>query len=231
LAITKRYPAFGFELGIENDKLRREYMQAYHACITFIDAQIGLLLESLKRTGHWDDTIIVFTSDHGFHLGEHSLWGKVSLFEECARVPMIVRVPGRTAEGSQTEGLVELVDLMPTLSELCGVKAPGGLQGKSFAALLDDPQGAGKEVAYTVVSRGKMLGRSIRTQQWRYAEWGSSDQAELYDLNGDPHEDHNLVEDDNHRQQRKKMHKLLVKAQAKAESGSAPWRTEGLKRQ
>jgi iduronate 2-sulfatase len=223
LAMVKRYEAFGFELGIENDKLRREYMQAYHACITFIDAQTGLLLESLKRNGHWDDTIIVFTSDHGYHLGEHSLWGKVSLFEECARVPMIVRVPGRTQEGSQAEGLVELVDLLPTLSDLCGVKAPGGLQGKSFAALLDDPQGAGKEVVYTVVSRGQVLGRSIRTKQWRYAEWGSSDQAELYDLNGDPHEDHNLVEDDNHRQQRKMMHKLLVKAQAKAESGSAPY--------
>ncbi|MGI9472881.1 MAG: sulfatase-like hydrolase/transferase, partial [Rubripirellula sp.] len=231
LAIVKRYTAFGFELGVENDKLRREYMQAYHACITFIDAQIGLLLESLQQSGHWDDTIIVFTSDHGYHLGEHSLWGKVSLFEECARVPMIVRVPRRTAEGSHTEGLVELVDLLPTLSDLCGVKAPVGLQGKSFAALLDDPHGAGKEVAYTVVSRGQLLGRSIRTKRWRYAEWGSSDQAELYDLNGDPHEDHNLVADDNYRQQREKMHKLLVRSQAQAESASAPGRTEGLRRQ
>ncbi len=218
LAMVKRYTAFGFELGKENDKLRREYMQAYHACITFIDTQIGLLLESLKRNGHWDDTIIVFTSDHGYHLGEHSLWGKVTLFEECARVPMIVRVPGRTQEGSQTDGLVELVDIFATLNDLCKIEAPHKLQGTSFASLLDEPRGDGKEVAYTVVSRGKLLGRSIRTKRWRYAEWGGSDQAELYDLTADPYEDHNLVEDDRHRQQRQRMHDLLVKAQAKAKS-------------
>jgi arylsulfatase A-like enzyme len=218
LAIVKRYEAFGFELGKENDQLRREYMQAYHACITFIDAQIGLMLESLKRNGHWDDTIIVFTSDHGYHLGEHSLWGKVTLFEECARVPMIVRVPGRTQNGSQTEGLIELVDIFPTLSDLCRIPAPHTLQGKSFASLLDDPQGSGKKVAYTVVSRGKLLGRSIRTTRWRYAEWGSSGQAELYDLKSDPYEDHNLSEDTRHLQQRQTMHQLLVKAQAEAQS-------------
>jgi iduronate 2-sulfatase len=218
LAMVKRYTAFGFELGKENDKLRREYMQAYHACITFIDTQIGLLLESLKRNGHWDDTIIVFTSDHGYHLGEHSLWGKVSLFEECARVPMIVRVPGRTLDGTQTDGLVELVDVFATLNDLCQIEAPHNLQGTSFVSLLDEPRGDGKQVAYTVVSRGKLLGRSIRTKRWRYAEWGGPDQAELYDLQADPYEDHNLVEVDRHRQQRQHMHDLLVKAQAKAQA-------------
>ncbi len=131
-------------------------MQGYHSCITVIHVQIGLLRESLKTHGRWADTVIVFASDHGYHLGEHSLWSKVSLFEECARVPMIVRVPGYIQEGTQTERLVELVDLMPTLSELSGVEPPGGLQGQSFAALLDGPQGVGKEVAYTAVSRGRV---------------------------------------------------------------------------
>jgi iduronate 2-sulfatase len=218
MAMVKRFQAFGFELGKENDKLRREYMQAYHACITFIDAQIGLLLNALKRSGHWDDTIIVFTSDHGYHLGEHSMWGKVTLFEECARVPMIVRVPGRTQDGSHTEGLVELLDIFPTLTDLCGIEAPHKLQGKSFAALLDDPHGAGKDVVYTVVSRGSSLGRSIRTKQWRYAEWGGRDNAELYDLQSDPHEDHNLAEDAPRRKQRQKMHMLLGQVQRQAES-------------
>lgn len=217
-AIVKRYEAFGFEFGKENDRLRREYMQAYHACISFIDAQIGLLLDSVKRGGHWDNTIIVLTSDHGYHLGEHYLWGKVTLFEECARVPMIVRVPGRTQAGSQTEGLVELVDVFPTLVDLCGIDAPHRLQGRSFVPLLDDPSGTGKEVVYTVVTRGKLLGRSIRTAQWRYAEWGGPDQAELYDLRNDPHEDRNLAADAQHRGQRRTMQQLLAEARQRAEA-------------
>jgi arylsulfatase A-like enzyme len=110
------------------------------------------------------------------------------------------------------------VDIFPTLSDLCRIPAPHTLQGKSFASLLDDPQGSGKKVAYTVVSRGKLLGRSIRTTRWRYAEWGSSGQAELYDLKSDPYEDHNLSEDTRHLQQRQTMHQLLVKAQAEAQS-------------
>lgn len=220
LAIVKRYEAFGFEFGKENDRLRREYMQAYHACVSFIDAQIGLLVESLQRNGHWDDTIIVFTSDHGYHLGEHCLWGKVTLFEECARVPMIVRVPGRTPVGSKTDGLVELVDIYPTLIDLCDIDAPHKLQGQSFVPLLDDPGHAGKDVAYTVVSRGGLLGRSIRTDRWRYAEWGSRDQAELYDIENDPYEDHNLAADPQHQLQRRTMHRLLTGAHQRAEAKS-----------
>ncbi len=210
--MVKRFEGFGFKLAVENDALRREYSQAYHACISFIDAQIGLLFDALKRNGLWDNTIIVLTSDHGYQLGEHFMWGKVTLFEECARVPMIVRVPGRTQDGSRTEGLVELVDIFPTLLDLCDVDVPHTLQGKSLTSMLDDPASPGKEVAYTVVRRGNLLGRSIRTTRWRYAEWGSSDQAELYDLENDPYEDHNLADGDRHLEQRRMMHELLIKA-------------------
>ncbi|MCZ6807165.1 MAG: sulfatase-like hydrolase/transferase, partial [Deltaproteobacteria bacterium] len=119
LAQTKRYRGFGFEFGVANDTLRREYIQAYHACISFIDAQIGIVFDALIRSGHWDDTIVVLTSDHGYMLGEKFMWGKVMLFEDCDRVPLIIRVPGRTKPGSSSEGLVELVDLFPTLAELC----------------------------------------------------------------------------------------------------------------
>ncbi|MEO2049385.1 MAG: sulfatase [Pirellulales bacterium] len=163
LAMVRRYKSFGFDLGVENDPLRREYTQAYHACISFIDAQIGLLFDALKRNGLWDNTIIVLTSDHGYQLGEHFMWGKVTLFEECARVPMIVRVPGHSQAGSQTEGLVELIDVFPTLIDLCDVDSPHTLQGKSFASMLNAPGSSGKEVAYTVVTRGALLGHSIRT--------------------------------------------------------------------
>ena len=204
-----RYEGFGFEFCKENDPLRRKYTQAYHACVSFIDAQIGILLESLKRNGHWDSTIVVLTSDHGYHLGEHFMWGKVTLFEECARVPMIVRVPGRTAEGVSTDGLVELLDLYPTLAELCGIAAPEKLHGQSFTSLLDDPAGRGKPAVYTVVSRGKFLGRSVRTARWRYAEWGSPEQCELYDLDADPREEANLAHDAGYREQLGRLRSLL----------------------
>ncbi len=196
IAQTKRYEGFGFEFGVENDDLRREFMQAYHACITFIDAQIGIMLDALRQSGHWDDTIVVLTSDHGYLLGEKFMWGKVMLFETCDRVPLIIRVPKSikdlaTTPGSSSEGLVELVDLYPTLAELCGVMPPPELQGRSIARMLRDPSSDGKEVAYTVVTRGQELGKAIRTQQFRYTLWPTGE--ELYDLVADPQERTNLA--------------------------------------
>ncbi len=187
-ALVHRYEAFGFERGVENMKLRRDYMQAYHACITFIDAQIGLLWDALDEQQLWEDTIVIVMSDHGYHLGEHFLWGKVTLFEECARVPLIVHVPGRTTAGSSTEGLVELVDLLPTLCSLCDITIPNYVQGTSVELLLEDPSLPGKRQAYTVVTRGAgELGLSVRVDRWRYADWGDSGK-ELYDLRNDPGE-------------------------------------------
>ncbi len=191
IAQTKRYEGFGFEFGVENDSLRREYMQAYHACISFIDAQIGLVFDALKQTGHWNDTIIVLTSDHGYLLGEKFMWGKVMLFESCASVPLIVRVPELTTAGSCSDGLVELVDLFPTLVELSGINAPEALQGTSLVPMLRDPAASGKQVAYTVVSRGDQLGKAIRTTRWRYTHWPTGE--ELYDLQNDPDEQTNLA--------------------------------------
>ncbi len=197
LAQTKRYEGFGFEFGVQNDDLRRDYMQAYHACISFIDAQIGLILEALKASGHWQDTIVVLTSDHGYLLGEKFKWGKVMLFETCDRVPLIVRVPkafsdNATTPGSISHGLVELVDLFPTLAELCGVESPPELQGQSFTEMLRDPSTPGKPVAYTVVSRGESLGKAIRTERYRYSLWPTGE--ELFDLETDPGEEKNLAD-------------------------------------
>jgi len=196
IAQTKRYEGFGFEFGVENEDLRRDYVQAYHACISFIDAQIGIMLDALRRTGHWDDTIVVLTSDHGYLLGEKFMWGKVMLFETCDRVPLIIRVPqsveiGSTTPGSSSEGLVELIDLFPTLAELCGVTPPSELQGRSLVGMLKDPDSTGKEVVYTVVTRGERLGKAIRTQRFRYTLWPTGE--ELYDLHSDPHECTNLA--------------------------------------
>ncbi len=218
LALVKRSVSFGFEFGKENDALRREYMQAYHACVTFIDAQIGLVLNKLKEEELWDDTIIVLTSDHGYHLGEHYLWGKVTLFEESARVPLIVRVPGMTRPKTRSPALVELVDVFPTLAGLCDLPAPKELQGHSLIDLLKKPAAGSRTSAYTVVSRGAQLGRSVRTARWRYAEWGEAREAELYDLKNDPREIHNLAKAKGHKKTLGEMRALLAQRQKDAAS-------------
>ncbi len=178
----------------------REAIAAYAACTAFTDAQIGLLLQTLDELELWDKTVVVFFGDHGFHLGDHGgLWGKLTLFEATARVPLIVAAPGKKA-GVVSPRLVEFVDLYPTLLELCGLPAASGLEGTSFVPLLDDPDREWKKAAFTQVERqpgsnggSRLMGRSIRTQRWRYTEWGGPETAELYDHDRDPLELENLA--------------------------------------
>ncbi|MBK1876501.1 sulfatase [Pelagicoccus mobilis] len=219
-ARDSRFEAFGFELGKENSDLRRDYMQSYHACITFLDAQLGLVLDALEETGQADNTIVVFTSDHGYQLGEHFLWGKVSLFDICDRVPFIVRAPGMTTAGSSSEGLVELIDIYPTLADLCSIEIPDHVQGKSIVPMLEDPSVAGKDVSYTVVARGKNLGKAVRTQRWRYSKW--IDGEELYDLENDFHEHKNLANSPEYAPVMKAMRYRLEIMEAFAASKAAP---------
>lgn len=221
IARTKRYEGYDFEFGVENDALRREHIQAYHACISFIDAQIDIVFDALHESGHWDDTIVVLTSDHGYLLGEKFMWGKVMLFETCDRVPMIIRVPGMTNAGSTSHGLVELVDLYPTLAELCEVTPPNELQGQSIVPMLRDPKRSGKEVAYTVVVRGSDLGKAIRTNQWHYTHWPDGSE-ELYDLKSDPQEDKNLSASSDHSQTIKSMRIRLQQAENAAIARKRP---------
>ena len=191
-AISKRYEAFGFEFSKENDQLRREYMQAYHACVSFIDAQVKIVLDALKESGHWEDTVVIFTSDHGYHLGDHFVWGKVTLFDIGAKVPFIVHAPGLTTGGTNSDAMVELIDIYPTVAELTGLTPPIHLQGASLVPLLPRPDRPGKKkFAYSVVSRGPNLGYSIRNQRWRYGKW--QDGEELYNLTNDPNEKKNLA--------------------------------------
>lgn len=193
LAQSKRYEAFGFALGVEDDQLRREYIQAYHACISFIDAQIQIILDAVKQTGHWEDTTIILTSDHGYHLGDHFLWGKVTLFDIGAKVPLIIRAPGLTAEGTHSQAMVELIDIFPTVTHLAGLDAPEYLQGNSLRPLLGHPDRLGKKkYAYSVVTRGPNMGFALRNQRWRYGKW--PDGEELYNLTVDPEEKHNLAD-------------------------------------
>ena len=212
-AISKRYEAFGFELAKENHALRKEYMQAYHACVSFIDAQLGLVIDSLKKQGLWDDTIIIFTSDHGYHLGDHFIWGKVTLFDVGAKVPFIVRAPGLSKSGTASEAMVELIDVYPTLADLAELKAPNHLQGISLRPLLGHPDRLGtRKYAYSVVTRGpKNLGYALRNQNWRYGKW--PDGEELYNLRTDPQEKNNLAQKDHLKERLEDFRDILAEKQ------------------
>ncbi|TWT97370.1 Arylsulfatase [Neorhodopirellula pilleata] len=216
-ASANRFKEFDFELGVENEPRRREFMQAYHACVSFIDAQIGLVLQTLKDESLYDNTIIVLTSDHGYHLGDHFLWGKVTLFDIGAKVPLIVRVPGVTSAGSHSDAMVELVDVFPTLTQLAGLEMPQHLQGTSIAPILQDPSRKhAKDYAYSVVSRGPNLGFAVRNQNWRYGKWPSGE--ELYDLNKDPHERNNVANDSRFAERLKELRAVLAEKQNMARS-------------
>ena len=193
------YREYGFELGKVDRERAGSILRAYLSCVSFLDAQLKVVFDALKRNGLWEKTIIVFTSDHGFHLGEHFLWGKNTLFEEALAVPLIVRVPGITPEGSITRSLVELVDLFPSLAELCDIPALDALQGTSFVSVLKDPSRRIRKTAYSVCQRAPRvspyLAASVRTEQWRFTAWGSPGPAELYDLSSDPKAYTNLAQD------------------------------------
>jgi iduronate 2-sulfatase len=189
LASTRPWPYFG----ITADRAR-ECKRAYYAAISFVDAQIGRLLDAVDRLGLRDNTIIVFWSDHGYHLGEHGLWFKQSCFEESARVPLIISVPGQKTAGQASARPVELVDLYPTLADLAGLTPPKHVQGFSLRPLIDDPQAPWDHPAYTQVQRGADPGHSVRTERWRYTEWAFGKKGEeLYDHGNDPQELHNLA--------------------------------------
>jgi uncharacterized sulfatase len=205
LQSTRPWPYFG----VKPDEARRCKL-AYYAAISFVDAQIGRVLDAVERLGLGDDTIIVFWSDHGYHLGEHGLWFKMSCFEESTRVPLIIRVPGMKTAGQASPRLVELVDLYPTLADLSGLAPPKDLQGMSLRALLDDPKAQWDHPAYSQVQRPGGPGHSVRTDRWRYTEWDFGGKGrELYDHDADPQELHNLAADAVHADVVSQMKTLL----------------------
>ena len=192
-AITGKQPDYGM-----NPAQCREALQGYYASVSFMDEQVGRLLDALQRLGLADNTIVIFVSDHGYHLGEHQLWQKQTLFEESARVPLVVATPGLKTNGKVCPRLVELVDLYPSLADLCALPTPKDLEGVSFRRLLAAPDLAWKKAAFTEVSRGKIIGKSLRTERWRYTEWHEKKGAvgmELYDHSTDPREFTNLARD------------------------------------
>jgi len=209
-ALTVRPPHYG----VPEDKVR-EMIQAYYASITFMDTQVGRVLDALERLKLADNTLVVLFGDHASLLGEHGQWQKMSLFEESARVPLIIAGPGVRARGRSSPRTVELLDMYPTLADLCGIESAGA-EGQSLRPLLEDPKRAWTRPAITQVQRRAggqpFMGRSVRTERWRYTEWDEGRQgAELYDHDADPHEYRNLAADPKHAKTVETMKRLLAR--------------------
>lgn len=208
LASTPQWPNFGV-----TPLEARECILAYDACTSFVDAQIGRLMKALDELGLREKTAVVLWGDHGYHLGEHGLWRKNSLYEESARAPLIIDAPSVKGRGTSCPSPVEFLDMYPTICELAGIKPPKTIEGTSLVPLLNDPKATWDRPAFVQVQfrqRGA-IGRSVRTKRWRYVEWGDNgvNGKELYDQEGDPSEMTNLIAASEHREVISRLRGLL----------------------
>jgi arylsulfatase A-like enzyme len=169
----------------------KKAVAAYYASVSYMDAQVGKVMNTLKEEGLEDNTIVIFTSDHGFHLGEHKFWMKVSLHEESVRVPLIIKVPGKKA--AVCNSFAELLDLYPTISELAGLKTSKHLQGKSLVKTLNNPELKVRETVFSVSQGGKSF--LLRTEKWAFIQYDEDAKSgiELYDMEKDPNQFTNLA--------------------------------------
>jgi uncharacterized sulfatase len=204
-------PNYGFDADTQ-----RKIIRAYLASISYMDAQLGRVLDALDRLKLADKTVVVFWSDHGYALGEHGNWQKLSLFEEAARVPLVIAAPG-VAGGKTCSRITESLDLYPTLADLCGLTPPADLAGVSLRPLLVDPSRAWDRPAYTQMRRntpkdGMFMSYSVRTEQWRYTEYDAGRKGvELFNEVNDPRELTNLANDPKHAETVARMKQLLEK--------------------
>ncbi len=203
------------------DAKARELIRGYYAATSYTDAQIGRVLAELDRLGLRENTIVVLWGDHGWQLGEHGLWNKHTNFETSTRSLLVVSAPGQKKANAKTAALTEFVDIYPTLAELAGLPLPQGLEGASFKLLLDDPQRAWKQAAFSQYPRPgqKAMGYTMKTARYRYTEWlnqttGALIAAELYDHKADPQENVNAAE-------RAENKELVARLSAKLRAG---WR-------
>lgn len=195
ISVYQDIPADGLD---QHPGKQRELLHAYLACVSFVDAQVGRVLEELKRLELDDRTIVVVWGDHGWQLGEHGVWGKNTNFEKAAHSPLMIRVPGQRP--AVTSALVEFVDIYPTLCELSGLPLPPHLEGTSLLPLFRNPTRAWKPAVFTQVSRSTgITGYSMRTDRYRLNRWirpedpGRTLAVELYDYERDPDERINLA--------------------------------------
>jgi iduronate 2-sulfatase len=177
---------------------QKKAVGGYYASVAYMDAQVGKVLDALTEAGLEERTIVIFTSDHGYHLGEHDFWAKVSLRDESAGVPLIIAVPGK--KPAVCDSLVELIDLYPTVSSLCGLDVPDHLQGIDISEMFDDPNHEVRDAAFSVAPMRK--GFLLRESDYAFIQYGenASGGIELFDMRSDPQQYTNLVDDPDYRQ-------------------------------
>jgi iduronate 2-sulfatase len=184
--------------GPVSDQTARELIRGYYAATSYTDAQIGRVLAELEKLGLRKNTIVILWGDHGWQLGEHGMWCKHTNFETSTRSMLMISVPGQKTRGSKTDALVEFVDIYPTLCELAGLPPTPGLEGTSFAPVIQDPKRPWKKAAFSQYPRPKLMGYAMRTERYRYVEWVDPSSRkvegrELYDHQNDPDENVNLA--------------------------------------
>ncbi len=208
-----------YEMPAEGDLLpeqERRLLHGYYACVSFVDAQVGRITAELERLGLADNTIVVVWGDHGYHLGELSMWSKFTNFEIGTLSPLVVYDPRINPPKNETDALVEFVDIYPGLSELAGLPLPAHLAGESFVPLLTNPDLPGKAAAYSQYPRRDLMGYSVKTDRYRYTEWRKEDGrgevvgTELYDHDVDPDETVNRAFSPHYRHQREQMARVLA---------------------
>lgn len=186
------------DTGDLDEDLKKDLLHGYLASISYVDAQVGIILNELQNLNLRDKTIVVLLGDHGYQIGEHNMWGKKHTnFEISTHAPLIISVPGKHKSGIKTNSITEFIDIYPTLAELCNLKAPDNLDGISLVPILINPTLQLKDAAFSMYPRDKRMGTTMRTEKYRFTEWKSSVdnkiEYELYDHLIDPKENKNLV--------------------------------------
>jgi len=179
-----------------SDQDKREFLRSYYACTSFLDAQVGKLITALKESGQLENTLIIFFGDHGYHLGEHNWWNKVTIFEKGTNAPFIIAGKSVGKKGAVSDAMFEYVDIYPTLAQIFQLEnTPDYLEGESFAEVVNDPAKPFRSEVRAIIGRGDMLGRMVKNGEWRYIEWDNGKMGrELYNQKNDPIEYNNLAE-------------------------------------
>jgi iduronate 2-sulfatase len=225
------HPQSSFRMSEDTSRILKH---GYYASVSYIDALMGDLIAHMKELEIYENTIIIVWGDHGWKLGEHNSWGKMTNYNIDLKVPMIIRYPNQENRGAQTFEITELVDMFPSLCELTGIKAPDYMQGNSFVPLIKDPERSWKEAAFSQFHRrpqhsadgNRYMGYSINTKEYHYIEWytwdpesgtrGELTDTELYDRENDPHETLNIAKDSKHIKTVEALSKLLAEGWEKA---------------
>lgn len=195
-----------------SDRDKREFLRSYYACTSFMDAQLGKVMDALEEQELTENTMVVFFGDHGYHLGEHNWWNKVTVYEKCNNAPLIIVNGDQSVAGKETDAMVEFIDFYPTLASCCNLEGvPEYLEGESFEEILRNPAEPFRDHVSIITRRGGFIGRSVKTREWRYTEWdGGARGTELYDEINDPLEYNNLSSEEGYDSIKQRMKELIL---------------------